>query len=81
MDGNNLFTLAAKWKSSAESVGGIKSIKIDNETAKGDKAKVTATLTNGDDSTSTSTFNLEKKDGKWVVVVDEATLKAASGEE
>ena len=79
--GNNLYTLSANMSANIKARGGLKSVKIDSEKAQGDKAKVTATLTSVDGTTSTDTFDLIKKDGKWIVDINDAAFKAPPEEE
>lgn len=74
--GGNMYTLAQWMKENATASGGITDFKIDNESIRGDKAVVTATLTNGNGQSSTDTFNLIKKDGKWVVEIDDSEIDA-----
>lgn len=64
-------TLVKQAAKEAEENGGIKSITIDKEEIDGDKAKVTATMTDGNDKAETETFDLVKKDGKWTVTLGE----------
>ncbi|MEO0475219.1 MAG: hypothetical protein AAF085_04490 [Planctomycetota bacterium] len=47
--------------------GGIATVSIEEETVDGESATVIAKLTNGSGLTDTETFNLEQKDGKWVI--------------
>ena len=78
--GGNLYTNAQRMATSAQAVGGVESVTIDDETIKGDKAVVTATLTNGDGTSSTNTFQLVKQDGKWIVTLDDSEMQDDSQE-
>ena len=65
------------YPDNAKANGGVTSVTIDNETIKDDKAKVTATLTNGNGVSSTKTYDLIKQDGVWVISIDDSKINAA----
>lgn len=67
LSNEEITALAATLAKNAQANGGIASIKIDNEDIKANTATVTATLTNGNGQSGTETFDLNKKDGKWLI--------------
>lgn len=67
LSNQEITALAATLASNAKANGGIASITIDNEDIKANTATVTATLTNGNGQSGTETFDLKKKDGKWLI--------------
>ncbi|MEM9347183.1 MAG: DUF4878 domain-containing protein [Planctomycetota bacterium] len=71
--------MATQMKEEAEESGGIKSITIDKEEINGDTAKVTATVTNGNGDSKAEDFELEKVDGKWVIVMGEDMKNGGPG--
>jgi hypothetical protein len=73
--GFTVYVLGPRWSDSAKANGGVTTVTIDNETVKDDKAKVTATLTNGNGTSSTQTFDLAKQDGKWIISIDDSEVQ------
>lgn len=78
--GESVYVLAPRWADNAKANGGVTSVTIDNETIKDDKAKVTATLTNGNGVSSTKTYDLIKQDGVWVFSIDDSKINTAPEE-
>ena len=67
LDDEELEDLIGRLATNALNNGGIATITIEEETIDGDKATVTAKLTNGSGLTDTETFDLNKKGDKWVI--------------
>lgn len=72
-------TMAKQTAKETKEKGGIESVTIDKEEIDGDTAKVTATMKMGDGTSETEDFELEKKDGKWVISLGEDAKGGGAG--
>ena len=81
LDDEQLDDLTRRLATNALSNGGISTITIEEETIDGDKASVTAKLTNGNGLTDTTGFQLKQQDDQWVIdqwVIDQRVIDLSS---